>query len=305
MITAKLFIFYFRSMNNGKNSVDGMIFLFHQELSSLYPEQEIRAILYQLFDDLMGWSRAKVHLNRGLLLNTESGTRFLEALGRLKTGEPIQYITGHVEFCGLTLTVQPGVLIPRPETEELAVMVTRDNQSLRNQSVSILDIGTGSGCLALALKKAFPFARVKATDRFKDALDTASKNALANQLEVDFYQDDILNPSSSLGEGDFQIIVSNPPYIPENEKADISRHILDYEPENALFVPASNPLLFYHAISRFAKAQLAPGGMLYVEVHERYGEEAARLFRARGFHPVELSRDLFGKQRFIRGSLPG
>lgn len=281
-----------------------MISFFQQGLASLYPEQEIRVILYQLFDYLIGWSRAKVHLNKGLFLSGETEMRFLEALSRLKMGEPIQYIIGHIEFCGVTLIVQPGVLIPRPETEELAVMVTRDNQSLRNRSVSILDIGTGSGCLALALKKAFPFARVTAMDNSTDALDTARKNALANQLEVDFYEDDILNPSSSLLPEYVQIIVSNPPYIPESEKTDISRHILDYEPENALFVPADNPLLFYQAISLFANTHLTPGGLLYTEVHEKYGEETAALFRARGFNSVELFRDLFGRQRFVRGSLP-
>jgi len=292
-------------MDNEKNSVGAIISQYMNDLVYLYPEEEIRAILYRLFDSEMGWSRATVQLNKGFLLTRETSHQFARTLDRLKRGEPIQYIIGHIEFCGLSLTVQPGVLIPRPETEELAVMITRDNQMLRNQPVSILDIGTGSGCLALAMKKAFPLAWVTGTDISPDALEIARQNAQKNQLEVDFILEDILGQSTTSYKTPLQIIVSNPPYIPENEMGEISHHVKEHEPGHALFVPADNPLLFYPSISVFAKNKLAPGGMLYTDVHEKYGENIAEIYRNVGIRQVVVLPDLFGKQRFVKGSLPG
>ncbi len=281
-----------------------MVLLFHRELNSRYPELETKAILYHLFDNFMGWSRATLHLNREKFLTEEIELRFLNALGRLRAGEPIQYIIGRMEFCGLNLKIQPGVLIPRPETEELAVLVTRDNQRFRNQTISILDIGTGSGCLALSMKKAFPSANVTGIDKSPDALEIARQNALSNQLEVTFFEDDILNPSFSWSPVFFDIIISNPPYIPEQERATMSSHVVDYEPENALFVANDNPLLYYDAIAGFAKTNLTPDGLLYVEIHENYGDATVNLFHDQGFRSVEMFLDYFGKNRFIRVSTP-
>lgn len=279
-----------------------MVLLFRQELASHYPEEEIKAILYNLFGSLMGWSRATVHLKKSVLLTSEIEKRFMGSLERLAAGEPIQYIIGTTEFCGLILTVQPGVLIPRPETEELAVMVTRQNLPFRNQEISILDIGTGSGCLALALKKAFPTSQVTGTDISRIALSTARKNAENNLLEITLLENDVLQPSLIRFPDMFHLIVSNPPYIPEQERETMSRHVVEHEPESALFVPNENPLIFYDAIAGFAKTNLMPEGFVYVEIHEDLGEETVTLFRNNGFRSVELFRDYFGKNRFVRAS---
>ena len=301
---AKLFIFYFRSMNKEKKSVGEIVLLFHRELKSRYPDTEIKAIIYCLFDSLMGWSRATVQLNKAKLLDEQNESHFQDALRRLQTGEPIQYIIGSTDFCGLILKVQPGVLIPRPETEELAILITRENQHIRNQQVSILDLGTGSGCLALAMKKAFPLADVTGIEKFPDALLIATQNALVNQLEVTFRKDDFLKPLSFEKHEIYDIIVSNPPYIPEHERANMSSHVVDYEPEHALFVPDNHPLLFFEAIAAIAKERLKPNGLLYVEIHEFHGEETVDLFRKEGFKTVELIRDGFGNNRFVKASTP-
>jgi len=281
-----------------------MTLLYQRELIARYQEQEIKSILFQMFFHILGWSRATVHLNKSVLLSEEAELRFLKALGRLVAGEPVQYVIGQTEFCGLRLTIQPGVLIPRPETEELAVMVTRDNLWCRDQHISIIDIGTGSGCIALSMKKAFPSATVIGIDKSTDALRIAKQNALANQLEVTFLEVDILNPASFRNSGLFNLIVSNPPYIPQRERTGMSRHVVDHEPQDALFVPDSNPLIFYEAIALFATKNLAHDGFIYVEIHENYGEETLNLFRSHGFTHVELFLDYFGKKRFLKASVP-
>jgi len=278
--------------------------LFQRELSTRYTEQEIRSILYYLFEYMLGWSRATVQLNKGRLLDDHNEARFLDALCRLTMGEPIQYIIGSTEFCGLTLRVQPGVLIPRPETEELVIIVTRENQSLRDQKISILDLGTGSGCLALAMKRAFPIANVTGIEKYTDALDMARQNAVANGLEVEFREGDILQPDTFKLDVSYHLMLSNPPYIPESERENMSRHVVDHEPEHALFVPDDHPLLFYEAVASIALDHLKPTGLLYVEIHEEYGETTTILFREKGFVAVDTIRDIYGKNRFIRASMP-
>lgn len=292
-------------MNHEGKSANELITLFHQELKHRYPDQEIRTIIYLLFSHLMGWSRASVQLNRGNVITAQVTERFLAALSRLSEGEPIQYIIGSTEFCGLTIQVRQGVLIPRPETEELAVMIARDNQPLRSRPVSILDIGTGSGCLALSMKKAFPLADVTGIDRSETAVRIAGLNAESNNLQVDFRVGDILDPGSlALAEQPF-IIISNPPYIPESERVKMSKHVVDHEPACALFVPDSDPLMFYRAIAAYAGKQLKSGGRIYLEIHEDQGEPVVNLFRDQGFQSVDLFRDFFGKNRFVRVSALG
>lgn len=291
-------------MNHAGKTTGEMVSLFHRELNTRYPDQEIRAILHRLFDHLLGWSRATVSLNKGRLLEDQVWFRFREALHRLSQGEPVQYIIGSTEFCGLTLNVQPGVLIPRPETEELAILVTRENQKLRDQKISILDLGSGSGCLALAMKKAFPYALVTGIEKFPEALDIARQNAAANELKVTFREGDILRPCTFKLPGSYHIILSNPPYIPVSERGNMNSHVVDQEPEHALFVPDDHPLLFYEAIASIAIDHLKPAGLLYVEIPEKQGEATANLFREKGFPLVEVIRDIFGKNRFVRASTP-
>ncbi|MFC2101398.1 peptide chain release factor N(5)-glutamine methyltransferase [Bacteroidota bacterium] len=288
----------------GEKSTGELVLLFQKELASFYPETEIKSILNALFDDIMGWSRATLHLNQATLLSEEVSLRFMEALGRLAGGEPIQYIIGHTEFCGLNLRVQPGVLIPRPETEELAVMVTRDNLLLRDQVISILDIGTGSGCLALAMKRAFPKANVTGIDKSATAIAVAGENARLNHLEADFVEGDILNLPTLSSTASYHIILSNPPYIPEQERPTLSRHVADHEPGEALFVPDNNPLLFYKAIALYAKTHLMPHGQIFVEIHQSRGEDTVDLFSGHGFQSVKLLKDYFGNNRFVKALAP-
>lgn len=285
-----------------KSTAD-IVLLFQTELSPRYPDLEIKSILYQLFEAMLGWSRANVQLNRGTILADEIVIGIMDALGRLTRGEPIQYIIGSSQFCGLTLTVDRSVLIPRPETEELATLVVRENQKLRKQSINILDIGTGSGCLALALKTAFPSANVTGIDISRDALVIASRNARENTLDITFLEEDIHHPSPSLTSPAYNIIISNPPYIPLQEKATMSSHVVDYEPETALFVPDHNPLLYYKSIASFARRALASNGLVYVEIHENFGGQTVTLFQNQGFNSVEVLRDFFGKKRFVRASV--
>jgi release factor glutamine methyltransferase len=292
-------------VKNGEKTTDEIISLFHKELRLRYTVNEIRTILYHLFDYLSGWSRATLILNRGKILDDRVLSGLFDALKRLNRGEPVQYITGSAEFCGLVIKVGPGVLIPRPETEELAALIIRENQSLRNNSISILDIGSGSGCLALALKNSFPNAQVTGIEKYHEALLFARQNAEENQLQVTFTEDDIFNPRSFNTSSSFEIIVSNPPYIPHQERKNLRPHVADYEPEYALFVPNDQPLLFYNTISLFAKDHLKPKGKLYVEIHEYYGEECEKMFRTHGFKTVYLIKDMYGKNRFITASKSG
>ncbi|MFH1296025.1 MAG: peptide chain release factor N(5)-glutamine methyltransferase [Bacteroidota bacterium] len=291
-------------MNYGGKTAGEIVSLFRRELNTRYPDQEIRAILSRLFEHLLGWCRATVILNKGKILDDQIGSCFLDTLRRLNLGEPIQYIIGSTEFCGLTLKVQPGVLIPRPETEELAILVTRENQKLREQKISILDLGTGSGCLALAMKRAFPNALVTGIEKYPDALDIARQNAADNGLEVTFREGDILHPATFKLPDSFHILLSNPPYIPESERGRMNNLVVDHEPEHALFVPDDHPLLFYEAIASIAMDHLKPMGSLYVEIHEEHGEITANLFRKSGFQVVEVIRDIYGKNRFVRASPP-
>jgi len=291
-------------VNKGEKTTGEMILLYQQRLGWYYPEHEIRAIVNHLFDNLLGWSRATVHLNRGKVLDKETETRFLTALDRLNRGEPVQYIIGSTEFCGLAIQVHPGILIPRTETEELAMLITRENQQTRGKEISILDMGTGSGCLALAMKQAFPIAVVTGIDKYPDALDTARKNAANNNLDVEFIAGDILDPDLFLAQGPYHIIISNPPYIPLHERSGMKHHVVNYEPGHALFVPDDDPMLFYRAIAEFSIRHLTPDGSVYAEIHENYGTQTTGTFHRQGFRNVQVLRDFFNKNRFIRASSP-
>jgi len=214
----------------------------------------------------------------------------------LKKHVPIQYILGETEFYGLPFRVNDSVLIPRPETEELVDWIRSENN--RNEALNILDIGTGSGCIAIALKHEFPNAAVEAFDISDKALETARSNAGLNKLDVEFSKVDILNVADQSKKWD--IIASNPPYIPELEKSEIEANVLEHEPHLALFVPDNDPLLFYRHIALFAKKQLNPNGKLYFEIHRDYGKECMELLASLGFSEIELRKDISGNNRMIR-----
>ena len=269
-----------------------------------YSEEEIDSIVFWLFHWMTGWNKGMVSSGKNEFLSAKLYDTFADVLPRLKQGEPVQYITGMVDFLDLKLIVNASVLIPRPETEELADLIIREHIHRRYQSLTVLDIGTGSGCLSLALKQKFPYAQVTGLDISEEALEVAQRNAVKNGLNVDFLFADILDRSGWRNFPSCDLIISNPPYIPEHKRSGMASCILDYEPGNALFVPDEDPLLFYRAVSAFAKAHLVTPGWVYMEIHESFGSQVTEIFKNEGFDPVRILRDIRGKERFAAAEMP-
>lgn len=267
------------------------------ELEGLYPETEIRSFSQLMIEKVTGFSRTEIIVNKNTLFSDEQHQEIESFIKKLKNFIPIQYILGETEFYGLTFNVNESVLIPRPETEELVDWIRTEND--RGATLNILDIGTGSGCIAISLKHEFTNAVVDAFDISDEALITAQNNAIRNNLEVNFSKVDILNAPDF--ETKWDIIVSNPPYVLENEKAKILPNVLDNEPHLALFVPDNDPLLFYRSISQLALRQLKPGGKLYFEINRQYGKATMDLLVELDFTDIELRKDISGNDRMIRG----
>ncbi len=263
------------------------------ELSAFYPQGELKALVRLLLAEVAGWSLTDLLTRDNLTLTAEQQATVRTAIARLKKQEPIQYILGYTDFCGVRLTVNKNVLIPRPETAELVQLVSRNVAA----DAQILDIGTGSGCIAIALAKQLPQAHIAACDVSHEALAVAEKNANNNSVQVDFAQCNILQPPAI--HRTYDAIVSNPPYVLNKERAAMERNVTDYEPALALFVPDENPLLFYDKIADFAAAHLNHGGKLFFEINHRLADETADLVRAKGFVQVALSDDSFGQKRFV------
>ncbi len=272
-----------------------------KELRGQYPEREIDAMTYILFKARMHLQKHEVGLQRHKILAPMEQQWFEEAVRHLKAGYPVQYITGQAEFYGLLLEVTPNVLIPRPETEELVRWIIDETPY---PSPVIMDIGTGSGCIALALKKHIPGAYILATDVNAAALEVASVNACKLELDLRFLPHDIRDdhPPGDLPLAD--IIVSNPPYVPASEITKMGPQVASFEPSSALFVPDETPLLFYASIAAFARQQLKENGKLFLEVHENFGPEVLDLLGAEGFTKAELRRDINGKDRMIKAHRP-
>lgn len=261
-----------------------------------YDAGEASAIAFLLLEEVAGMSRSQA------LMGDDSPQRdeLLRMAERIAKGEPVQYVVGKAEFCGLTFHVEPGVLIPRPETEELVDAVELQNA----QAVRVVDIGTGSGCIAISLSKKFPDAKVEGWDISNDALRIAKGNAELNESNVSFHKVDVLSVSPSealsLAEGKrVDVIVSNPPYICDKEKSDMERNVLDHEPHLALFVPDEDPLLFYRKIAELGVEILSTGGRLYFEINRAYGRETVLLLEGLGYSNVQLVQDQFGNDRMV------
>lgn len=272
-----------------------------KELKGHYPDREIDAICDILFGTRLHLKKHEVGLIRNKILTQPDQEWFDRVLRNLKAGYPVQYVTGRAEFDGLVLDVTPDVLIPRPETEELVRWIIED---LPHPHPLIMDIGTGSGCIALSLKKHIPGSTLIAMDVDGSALVMASKNAAKLELDLQFFLHDILSEDSPKGLPQADIIVSNPPYIPVSEKQHMPIHVIDHEPQGALFVPDENPLVFYSSIARFARQQLKEGGQLYLEIHEKYGMKVSDLLNTEGFSGLELRQDINGKDRMIKAIYP-
>lgn len=276
--------------------------MFHEKLSGLYDAKEIDSLCMMAIAEIAGTSSAKIKAFPELELPQEHLDAINAILSRLKTGEPIQYILGHTEFYGLTFKVNPSVLIPRPETEELVEWILSEAGSSELAVGSILDIGTGSGCIAVSLKKNLPAFNVSAMDISNDALEIAKANAALNNVDIDFIHDDILATRLAPTTPPYNIIVSNPPYVTREDKKQMHTNVTDFEPHTALFVPENDPLIFYKAITDFASKNLEKGGLLFFEINEGYGEEIVGLLSDKQFINIELRKDMSGRSRMINAT---
>ena len=287
-------------------TINNLFSLFGARLSALYPQGEVRQMLYILFGEYLGMSKTDIHLAYNDLMADETIARFEKALSALESGIPLQYITGVAEFNGKRLNVNPHVLIPRPETEELCILAYAGMLERELVPKSVLDIGTGSGCIAIDMKSRFPEASVTAVDISTEALAVAAGNAGQLGLDIQIRRADILDPDSMKGlNGPFSLILSNPPYVTLSEKELIHANVKDHEPELALFVPDSDPLIYYRALYNYASLNLEPGGRLYLEINSRFGEAMVGLGLACGLVDVRLHRDIHEKDRFISASRQG
>ena len=276
--------------------------IYHKELDVLYGKEEVASFFYLVIEHYLKLERFVLALEPDLIVSKEEEQPLFEALSKLKLKEPIQYILGTTHFMDMTFTVNEHVLIPRPETEELVQWIIREVQSTKYQvktskGLKVLDIGTGSGCIAISLAKHLPNTEVYALEVSGEALEVAKKNSTSNQVEVTFLKQDILEPDLEL---EFDIIVSNPPYIRNSEKVKMHDNVLKYEPHEALFVPNDNALKFYKAIAAFANQNLVPNGSLFLEINEFLAAETKALLIEHNFSEIELRKDIFEKDRMLK-----
>lgn len=272
-------------------------------LAPIHDQREAANIAHIVMEYVTGLSKMDRIVYKDRELTDQQSTQLQAALKALQEHQPVQYVTGSSWFYGMELQVNGNVLIPRPETEELVEWIVQDLSESKLLNRRILDIGTGSGAIPIALKKELPAATVWAVDVSEGALDTARGNAQKQKLEVHFEQMDILNTTLTGSLPMFDIIVSNPPYICQRESADMQEQVVAYEPGIALFVPDHDALLFYRAIGLLAKDKLNQGGALYFEINEAFGQETAALLRELGYVNVEVKKDLFGKDRMVKAML--
>ncbi len=287
-------------MENSPVVLKHLIDRFRDKLGTLYPASEIMQFVYFLAEEHLAFTRASVHASYNAVLSAPVIGHFEAALNRLAAGEPVQYILGKTEFAGLIFKVDHNVLIPRPETEELFHLIKHENSGKAYAEFSILDIGTGSGCIAVSLKVAFPHSRVTAIDKMEGALNLAEENAMLHAANITFIKSDILDETAWEATGQFDVIVSNPPYVTDSEKGLMHRNVVGYEPPEALFVPDEDPLVFYRSIAAFAWRRLTRPGILYLEVNERFGQDVKRMLEISGFEKVNVVRDMHDRERFVR-----
>lgn len=274
---------------------------FINSLLNYYPKTEIISFFYVLTQYILVLRRIDVSLSYNNKISKIDIKKFQDSIDKLKIYEPIQYIVGETEFYDLPFKVNDSVLIPRPETEGLVDWIINTYQTSNYKQLHILDIGTGSGCIAISLAKNLPNSKVFGLDVSKEALDIAKQNAKLNNLEVKFIKADILNCDFEFDDIEFDVIVSNPPYVRELEKEKMSANVLKYEPHLALFVENEDSLLFYKKISQFANKILSSKGQLFFEINEYLGKEMFNLLKDEEFVDIELKADIFEKDRMIKG----
>lgn len=261
-------------------------------LAGVAEPQEVQAMIRIICEDIFNYDPVDVALRQESELPEFAQERITDLIARMRRHEPLQYIIGWARFHGHKFKVTPTVLIPRPETEQLVDIIVNENPA---SDLRVLDMGTGSGCIAISLARALKFASVDALDVSRDALAVARENAAALKVKVRFFESDMLLPQPA---ATYDVIVSNPPYICWSERESMERNVKDYEPGQALFVPDNDPLMFYKAIAPYAQQSLEKGGRLYLEINQRFGNEVKRLLEDHGFEDVRIIQDSFGKVRF-------
>ena len=265
-----------------------------QSLQGIYPPEEVRALSMLICCEMLGLDALDIYMGKDIILS-ESKQRELEnIIFRLQKNEPIQYIQGYAEFAGRKFKVAPGVLVPRPETVELVSLIIKENPKVQR----ILDIGTGSGCIAISLAKDLPSAQVDAWDISEEALAIAKVNNEVLEAEVAFKRRDVFTDDEK-EDLIYDVIVSNPPYITDSEKCGMDANVLDWEPAQALFVPDDDPLRFYRRIAVLGRSLLMSGGKLYFEINQAYGQQTADMLRMNQYQEVRVMKDIFGKDRIV------
>lgn len=283
-------------MSETPQTVEALVAEMKKVLVPVLGPGETEAVVSLLFHWLKGWDRTRIFIHGGDSVSDWLRSHVSDAIRRIVAGEPVQYVTGEAYIHGLWLAVRPGVLIPRPETSELVDIISDANPG---SDLRVLDVGTGSGAIALALARSLRFPHVTALDVSPEALAVARENAEKLKARVDFIQADIFIWSPA--PASFDIIVSNPPYVCESEKKDMEPNVLDFEPHSALFVPDSDPLRFYRRILSVGLVGLVDGGRIYFEINPLHAGELADMMRSEGYADVELLRDIHGRERFATG----
>lgn len=278
------------------NSIHSVISYFEEKLSEMFSGREIKLIARSFISKRLGWESSDFISRKEEKVSESDLLFFREKINQLLSGIPFQYVLGETFFYNILLKTDQRALIPRPETEELVDWIVNEHKN--QHDLRILDIGTGSGCISLAIKSVMPNAKVTGIDVDTEALSLAKENASSLNLEVEFFQHDIL--SSVELDKEWDIIVSNPPYIPLKEKAQMAKHVLEYEPELALFTTNENPLVFYEKIADFAALKLSKAGWLYFEIHESNADRVVQLLENRNFQAITVKKDLQGKDRMVR-----
>ena len=275
---------------------------FIKELSPFYDAYEAESFFYLILEDKHKLRQIDLALNHELTFSDSDFVVWDSLLAQLKKEVPIQYLLGKTNFYGLDFEVNENVLIPRPETEELVEWIINENSKAeKSKTIKILDIGTGSGCIAISLAKNIPNARVYAMDVSKKAIETAKRNAINNKTDVTFILQDVLN--AEVLKCNFDIIVSNPPYVRNLEKEEIKKNVLDYEPHLALFVEDNDALIFYRKIAELAQNNLLEDGQLYFEINQYLGDEMKDLLEKMNFKSIELRKDIYDNDRMIKGNI--
>ena len=279
-------------------TTDQLLREFKRRVSSCYDRREADAIAILVMEEVLHYSRVDLLLRGDVKQDEVMVNRIFTIAQRLCQGEPIQYILGHTSFHGHSFKLTPATLIPRPETEMLVDMIVDDAD--HRSDLHVLDIGTGSGCIAISLALALKWADVSALDISQEALAVARENATALGAQVNFWHTDILTAVPEREQ--YHIVVSNPPYVCQSESADMERHVLLHEPASALFVPDTDPLRFYRAIATYAQTALKSAGSLYFEINRRFGTEICQLLAARGFDATQVINDQFGNPRYVKAT---